>query len=418
MDVKSYVDKVVRAARKASGTVSNATTAQKNAALERMAATILDAREELKLENRKDLDAGVQSGLSAALLDRLELTDKRIEGMAEAILDVVALKDPVGRVIDGWVVPNGLRVSKVRVPLGVVCIIYESRPNVTADAASLCLKSGNAVILRGGKEAINSNLAIHRLLADSCQETGLDPKAIQMIEILEHEAVRELITAEDYVDVVIPRGGKSLIRTVTEASTVPVIKHYEGICHTYVDSDADLEMALRICENAKCQRPGVCNAMETMLVHEAIAKEFLDRMVPIFQQHGVELRGCPKTLKLLPDIVQATEEDWRTEYLDLILSVKIVEGLDEAVAHINGYGSHHSDCIVTNDFSKAQAFLARVDAAAVYVNASTRFTDGGEFGLGAEIGISTDKLHARGPMALEELTSYKWTIIGSGQLRT
>ena len=324
----------------------------------------------------------------------------------------------MGRVIDGWTLPNGLKVRKVRVPLGVVCIIYESRPNVTADAAALCVKSGNAVILRGGKEAINSNIAIHRQLARACEQVGIDGKVVQLIETTDRAVVPELLRADRYVDVVIPRGGKNLIRTVAETATIPVIKHYEGICHVYVDAGCDLDMAVRICENAKCQRPGVCNAMETLLVHEAVAEEFLGRMAPIFGEKDVELRGCERTIEVLPDINSATEEDWRTEYLDLILSVRIVRDVNEAIDHINTYGSAHSDAIVTESQSNAQLFLDRVDSAAVYVNASTRFTDGGEFGLGAEIGISTGKLHARGPMALEELTTYKWTIVGSGQLRT
>jgi len=418
MDAIEYAKDVVVAAKTASASVARASTEQKNAVLRKMADKLLQTRSELKAENDKDLEAGRQAGLSSAMLDRLELTDRRIEGMAEAIRTVASLKDPVGMVIDGWTLPNGLKIKKVRVPLGVICIIYESRPNVTADAASLCLKSGNAVILRGGREALNSNLAIHRQLAAACQEGGVDAHAVQVIKTPDRAVVRELLTAEGFVDVVIPRGGKGLIRTVAETATVPVIKHYEGICHTYVDECADVDMAVSICENAKCQRPGVCNAMETLLVHERVAEQFFQKMMPIFKQRGVEIRGCARTVALVPDAKEANEEDWTTEYLDLILSVKVVGGVQEAIDHVNRYGSSHSDAIVTEDLRSAELFLDLVDSAAVFVNASTRFTDGGQFGLGAEIGISTDKLHARGPMALEELTSYKWTIVGSGQIRT
>jgi len=418
MDAKGYALEVARSAREASVCIARARTTEKNAVLLAMAQNLLDAASELKDENRRDLEAGEKAGLSSAMLDRLELTDNRIDAMAQALRTVAELRDPVGRVIDGWTLPNGLKVQKVRVPLGVVCIIYESRPNVTADAAALCVKSGNAVILRGGTEAINSNLAIHRQLARACEQVGIDRRVVQLIETTDRAVVRELLRADRYVDVVMARGGKDLIRTVAEMATVPVIKHYEGICHTYVDAGCDLGMAVRICENAKCQRPGICNAMETLLIHEAVAEEFLAKMAPVFSQRGVELRGCERTREILPDVKAATEEDWRTEYLDLILSVRIVRDVDEAIDHINTYGSAHSDAIVTESQSNAQRFLDRVDSAAVYVNASTRFTDGGEFGLGAEIGISTGKLHARGPVALEELTTYKWTIVGSGQLRT
>jgi glutamate-5-semialdehyde dehydrogenase len=382
-----------------------------------MAANLLAASDELKAENARDLEAGREAGLSSAMLDRLELTDARIEGMAGAVRKVAALRDPVGRVIDGWVLPNGLKLDKARVPLGVICMIYESRPNVTADAASLCLKSGNAVILRGGKEAIHSNLAIHKQLAAACEEAGIDPRAVQLVETTDRAVVGELLTADQYIDVVIPRGGKGLIRAVVEGSTVPVIKHYEGVCHVFVDATAPLEMAVAICRNAKCQRPGVCNAMETLLVHREIAPEFWPRMRPVFDEEGVELRGCSTCCEMMPDLKKATPDDWLTEYLDLTLSVRVVSGLAEAIEHINRYGSHHSDAIVTGDVRSAQRFLDEVDSACVFVNTSTRFSDGEQFGLGAEIGISTDKLHARGPMALEELTSYKWRVVGDGQLR-
>ena len=418
MDVKAYVARLTSGAAEAAASVAWASTAEKDAALERVAANLLDAREELKAANARDLEAGREAGLSAAMLDRLELTDRRIDDMAGAVRNVKALRDPVGRVLDGWVLPNGLKVDKVRVPLGVVCIIYESRPNVTADAASLCLKSGNAVILRGGKEALHSNLAIHKQIARACEGTAIDPRAVQMVETIDRAVVAELLRADHHVDLVIPRGGKGLIRTVVENSSIPVIKHYEGICHTYVDESADLDMAVGICQNAKCQRPGVCNAMETLLIHEAVAEAFWAKMLPVFQREGVELRGCPACCRTLAGLEPATQEDWTTEYVDMILSVRIVRSLEEAIDHVNRYGSHHSDAIVTRDLQSAQRFLDRVDSATVFVNTSTRFDDGEQMGLGAEIGISTDKLHARGPMALEELTSYKWRIIGSGQLRT
>lgn len=418
MDVKAYVEGLVKGAREAATDAAHASAARKNEVLEGMARNILDARDELKQQNRKDLEAGKEAGLSSAMLDRLALTDKRIDGMAGSIRKVAALKDPVGTVIDGWVRPNGLKVDRVRVPLGVICMIYESRPNVTADAAALCLKSGNAVILRGGKEALQSNLAIHRQIARACQAGGMDPRAVQLVNTPDRAVVNELLRADQYVDVVIPRGGKGLIRTVVENSTIPVIKHYEGICHTFVDETADVEMAVAICRNAKCQRPGVCNAMETLLVHREIAEGFWEKMYPVFEEEGVELRGCPACCEMMPGLRQATSEDWTTEYLDMILSVRVVRSLDEAIEHINRYGSGHSDAIVTQDLRSAQRFLDEVDSATVFVNTSTRFDDGEQLGLGAEIGISTDKLHARGPMGLEELTTYKWRIIGNGQLRS
>ncbi|MFO8008018.1 MAG: glutamate-5-semialdehyde dehydrogenase [Candidatus Brocadiia bacterium] len=417
MDIEAYVNELVENADRAAAQIARASTEAKNRLLKRISQNILDSREELKQENARDLEAGREAGLSDAMLDRLTLSEKRIEGMASSLAKVVALKDPVGRVIDGWVLPNGLKLDKVRVPIGVICMIYESRPNVTADAAALCLKSGNAVILRGGREAIHSNLAIHRQIARACTEEGMDPAVVQLVETTDRAVVPPLLQADQHVDLVIPRGGKGLIRTVVETATVPVIKHYEGICHTYVDRSADLEMAVSICRHAKCQRPGVCNAMETMLVHAEIAEEFLSRAQPVFQEEGVELRGCSVACKLMPGIREASEEDWSTEYLDLILAVRVVDDLDAAIAHIRRYGSAHSDAIVTSDFGSAQRFLDEVDSAAVFVNTTTRWHDGEQFGLGAEIGISTDRLHARGPMALEELTTYKWRVIGDGQLR-
>jgi len=416
-DPKEYAELVARQGKAASRSIARARTELKNAVLDAMAENLLKARDELKEANRRDLQLGKDDGLSPAMLDRLELTDKRIDDMAEAVRTIVKLIDPVGSVIDGWTLPNGLKLRKVRVPIGVVCIIYESRPNVTADAAALCLKSGNAVILRGGKEALNSNLAIHRRLASAMEGSGIDPNTIQMIDTPDREVVKGLLTADKCVDLVIPRGGKGLIRAVVETATIPVIKHYEGICHTFVDESADQDMALRICENAKCQRPGTCNAMETLLVHQGIADEFLPKIAKVLQERGVELRGCRRTRRILEAVGEAAEDDWRTEYLDLILSIRVVDNVEDAIDHINTFGSRHSDAIVTEDLANAERFLDDVDAATVYVNASTRFTDGGQFGLGAEIGISTDKLHARGPMALEELTSYKWQIVGRGQLR-
>ena len=418
MEPQEYAQEVVIKAREASKSIAKARADAKNDVLEHMAQNLLEGRKELREANEKDLAAGREAGLSDALLDRLELTDRRIEKMAAGLRTVAKLKDPVGHVIDGWTLPNGLELTKKRVPLGVVCMIYEARPNVTADAAALCLKSGNAVILRGGKEALHSNMAIHSRLADALEKSDIDSNAIQVIRTTDRSVVDVLLKADDYVNVVIPRGGPGLIRKVAETASVPVIKHYEGICHTYVDKGADLDMAVSICENAKCQRPGVCNAMETMLVHRDVAEDFFARMMPVFEEQGVEIRGCPATRELVPNAGEATEEDWRTEYLANILSVRVVGSLEQAIDHINEYGSSHSDGIVTEHLPSAQQFLDEVDSATVYVNASTRFTDGGQFGLGAEIGISTDKLHARGPMALEELTTYKWTIMGTGQIRT
>ncbi len=417
MDIGKYIGDVTKKARAASRRLAVATSGEKDALLRRMSESIVAGAGGLKTANAADLQAGREAGLSDAMLDRLELTDGRIKEMAGSLLDIVKLKDPVGAVIDGWMLPNGLRLRKVRVPLGVVCIIYESRPNVTADAAALCIKSGNAVILRGGKEAINSNLAIYRLLTRAFEGSRLPGECIQLIETTDRAAVAPLLTADEYVDVVIPRGGKGLIRHVMETATIPVIKHYDGVCHTFVDAGCDFEMALAICENAKCQRPGTCNAMETLLVHEKIAESFLPRLSELLEGRGVELRGCPGTMRILPGIKEAGPEDWSMEYLDLTLSVRLAGGVDEAIEHINTYGSGHSDAIVTSRLESAEKFQSGVDSATVYVNASTRFTDGGQFGLGAEIGISTNKLHARGPMALEELTTYKWLINGEGQLR-
>jgi len=417
MDYKKYALELAAAARKASRKMAALSTDDKNSALFSMADLLERSREEIEDANLKDLEAGKDIGLSAALLDRLRITPDRLQAMADGLRDVAALPDPVGAVIDERVRPNGLAISRVRDPIGVIGIIYESRPNVTVDAAGLCLKSGNAVILRGGKEAIHSNLVLAGILRRAMEETALPVDALQIVSVTDRSVVRELLRMDQFIDVIIPRGGESLIRAVVEGSTIPVIKHYQGICHIYVAPSADPEMALEIVDNAKTQRPGVCNAVETLLVDSAIAESFLPEVAARLASKGVELRGCASARELIPEINPAVEADWRAEYLDLILSVRVVDGVKEAVDHVNNYGSHHSDAIITRDKEEAEYFIRRVDSAAVYLNTSTRFTDGGEFGLGAEIGISTDKLHARGPMGLEELTTYKYVIRGEGQIR-
>ena len=418
MNVKDYVDTIVKDARNASRLMATVSSSAKNAALEQIAHNLLSSKTTLMSENEKDLKAAEKEGLSSAMIDRLRLTDSGIEAMAKGIREVINLTDPVGEIMEESVRPNGLQIQKVRVPIGVIIIIYESRPNVTADAASLCLKTGNATILRGGKESIHSNIAIYRQISSALEKVGLDKKAIQVIETTDREAINYLLKADEYVDLVIPRGGEGLIRNVVENSTIPVIKHYKGVCHTYVDEFANLNMAKDVCLNAKIQRPGTCNAMETMLVHEKIANTFLPAAYKVMSEAGVELRGCEKSRKILPDIKSAAEEDWSTEYLEKILSVKVVSSIEDALNHISAYGSSHSDAIITDDETNAKKFTDEVDSAAVYVNASTRFTDGYEFGMGAEIGISTDKLHARGPMGLNELTSYKYIVHGNGQIRS
>lgn len=406
-------DRAVAAAR----ALAQLSARRKNAILMAMADE-LDARvATLLAANAKDMEAGRQAGLSAAMLDRLLLNEGRIANMSKGLRAVAGLKDPVGTRISRWIRPNGLVIHKVRVPIGVIAIIYEARPNVTADAAGLCLKAGNAVILRGGKEALNSNAAIVEAMMAGGRKKGLPDDAIQLVMSTDREVVRELVQLEGRVDLVIPRGGESLIRAVTEQARVPVIKHYKGVCHVYVDVMANLDMALKIVENAKCQRPGVCNAIEKVLVHQAIAEKFLPAMAERLKLRGVELRGDEEARRIVPDMKPAVEDDWYAEYLDLILAVKVVPDVESAIQHINHYGSHHSDAIVTSDEAAQKKFTDEVDSATVYVNASTRFTDGGEFGMGAEIGISTDKIHARGPMALEELTTYKYVILGNGQIR-
>jgi glutamate-5-semialdehyde dehydrogenase len=392
-------------------------TATKKRALESMAGALVRNASGIMDANKKDLEAAKKSGLSKALVDRLCLTDKRIRAMADSLLQISKLKDPVGEVLETRKRPNGLVIKKVRVPIGVILIIYESRPNVTSDCVGLCLKSGNACILRGGSEAIYSNTAIFECLSREATKSGLPEGAVTLIKDTDRALVNELLSQEGLVDLVMPRGGESLIREVAKNSRIPVIKHYKGVCHTYVDASADLKMASDICFNAKVQRPGVCNAMETMLVARSIAQKFLPSMIKRFESAGVEIRGCAETARVVAGIKRASEEDWYTEYLDLTLSVRVVAGIDEAIAHIMKYGSYHSDAIVTKDKRAAEKFLAAVDSACVYVNASTRFTDGGEFGKGAEIGISTDKIHARGPVGVEEMTSYKYLVYGKGQVR-
>lgn len=417
MSVKEEVVEMARKAKEAFYTLSHLSSEAKDKALLSMAESLEEEREKILEENRKDLEFARKRNLSPALLDRLALNPERIKKMAQGLRDIASLPDPVGEVIRMWKRPNGLQIGKVRVPLGVIGFIYEARPNVTVDAAGLCIKSGNAVILKGGSEATHSNVVIADILQKAIAGEGIPQGAIQLVQRREREVVKELLQLDRYIDVIIPRGGEGLIRTVVENSTIPVIKHYQGICHTYVDEDVDIPMAIKVCYNAKVQRPGVCNAMETLLVHKAIAGKFLPLMARELEKAGVELRGCPLTRKVLTGIKEATEEDWTTEYLDLILSIKVVSNIDDAIQHINTYGSHHSDAIVTENYTRARKFLEEVDSATVYVNASTRFTDGGEFGLGAEVGISTDKLHARGPMGLEELTTYKYIIYGDGQVR-
>lgn len=391
---------------------------KKNTALKKIAAALLENSESIRTENDKDIQNGKAAGLTQSLLDRLRLTPERVEGMANGVLEVASLPDPIGTVLSGSTLKNGLEVTKVRVPLGVIGIIFEARPNVTADAAALCLKSGNAVILRGGKEAINSNRRIAQVMRDAVREAGLPEDCIQLVQDTTRQSSVEMMGLTDYLDVLIPRGGAGLIKAVVENAHVPVIETGVGNCHVYVDKSADLEMAANIIYNAKTSRPSVCNAIETILVHKDIAEKALPQIKARLDEKQVELRGCERTLKILPDsVVPATEDDWYKEYLDFILAVKVVDSMDEAIDHIAKYSSGHSECIVTSDYRASREFTARVDSAAVYVNSSTRFTDGGEFGLGAEIGISTQKLHARGPMGLNELTSMKYIIKGDGQIR-
>lgn len=406
-----------RAAKAASRKMANLDPKVKSKALRSMAKALTNNSSYIIKENVKDVENARKNNMSKALIDRLTLNGKRLKAMADSLTEISKLKDPVGQVLETRLRPNGLLIKKVRVPIGVILCVYESRPNVTSDCIGLSLRSGNCVILRGGSDAINSNTAIFEVLNDEALKSELPEGAITMIRQTDRSIVGSLLAQEGLIDLVMPRGGESLIREVTANSSIPVMKHYKGVCHTYVDESADLDMAMRICFNAKVQRPGVCNAMETMLVNRNIAKKFLPRMIGMFKRAGVEIRGCSETIKMAPGIKRADEEDWYTEYLDLILSVKVVGDVDEAIEHIMKYGSYHSDAIVTKNKKMAERFLNEVDSACVYVNASTRFTDGNQFGKGAEIGISTDKIHARGPVGAEELTSYKYVIYGKGQIR-
>ena len=418
MSLKDEIGIIGRRARQASHVLGNLSTSVKNSALEGMAEALLLSAPGLKEANALDLKAAQAAGLSSAMMDRLTLSDAVVNRMAASLKAIALLPDPVGEVNKISKRPNGLMVGKMRIPLGVIGIIYESRPDVTSDAAGLCLKAGNAVILRGGSEAIHSNVAVAEVLQRVCRERGIPPEAVQVIPTTSRQAVEELLQLEDYIDVIIPRGGEELIRFVVSKSKIPVIKHYKGVCHIFVDASADLDMAQKISYNAKVQRPGVCNAMETLLVHRKIAPSFLPIAADKLQAAGVELRGCPETRRILKDVKEAREEDWAAEYLDLILAVRVVEDLEEAIQHIIRYGSSHTDAIVTQDYTSAQRFIREVPSSTVLVNASTRFSDGFQLGLGAEIGISTTKLHSFGPMGVEDLTTSKFIVYGSGQIRT
>ncbi|HUI67563.1 MAG TPA: glutamate-5-semialdehyde dehydrogenase [Nitrospirota bacterium] len=417
MDIKQYVLEKAKRAKTASRSLANISTEIKNNALFKMAAGLEREADKLIAENKKDLTAAEKKGLSKAMIDRLTLNPDRIKAMADGLREVAALPDPVGEVLRMWRRPNGMEVGRMRVPIGLIGIIYESRPNVTADSAALCLKSGNAVLLRGGSEAVHSNTAIVEVLSKAGAEAGIPEGAVSFIENPDRTCVMEMLKLNQFIDLIIPRGGEGLIRMVSDNSTIPVIKHDKGICHVYVDSKADLKMAEEICFNAKVQRPGTCNAMETMLVHQDVAKTFLPAIIGRMKKAGVEIRGCEKTRAIVPDIKAATDKDWDTEYNDLILNVKVIESMEAAMEHIAAHGSQHSEAIISNDYQNARRFQREVDASAVFVNASTRLNDGFEFGLGAEIGISTTRIHARGPMGLEELTSTKFIVSGNGQIR-
>ena len=415
--LKQEALRLAKQAKIAARQLAPLSAAEKNRALLLMA-DLLEAKSAFLVEeNQKDLELAKTQGVSSALLDRIALDSKRVQAMANGLREVAALADPVREVVKMWRRPNGLQVGRMRIPLGVIGMIYEARPNVTADAAALCLKSGNAVILRGGSEAHHSNQAIGAVLREACAGTRVPADAVQVVQLKDHALVNALLQLEDYIDLIIPRGGEDLIRAVVANSKIPVIKHYKGVCHVYVDSDASLEMAERICFNAKVQRPSVCNAMETLLVHQAMAPTFLPAMIAKYLEAGVEIRGCDKTCALVEGVKPATDEDWTTEYLDLVLAVRVVKDMDEAIDHIERYGSEHTETIVTNSYQKSREFIDRVNSSAVMVNASTRFNDGGELGLGAEIGISTSKIHAFGPMGLEELTTTKFIVFGDGQVR-
>ena len=418
MDIRETVLEMAKNARAASHRLSSLSSSDKDGVLLELADQLMPHADYLLEENEKDVEYARRQGLSKAMLDRLTLDEAKINEMAKGLREVAALPDPVGKITSMWRRPNGLMVGRMRIPLGVIGIIYESRPNVTIEAAALCFKSGNAVVLRGGSEAIRSNTALSLLFRGVLRIKGFPEDAVQFIPTVEREAVNVMLSCEEYIDLIIPRGGEELIRAVVSQSRIPVIKHYKGVCHIFVDESADLEMAYTICLNAKTQRPGVCNAMETLLVHRNIAGAFLPEMAARLRKAGVTLRGCEKTRAIVPDVEAAKEEDWYAEYLDLILAVRIVENLDEAIAHIEKYGSLHTESIITRDYTNSQRFLAEVNSSTVLVNASTRFSDGFQLGLGAEIGISTTKLHAFGPMGLEELTTTKFIVYGNGQIRT
>ena len=414
---RNLILEICKRAKAASYELAKLSTETKNRALFNMAEALEKNTSEILEANQKDVEASKKKGVKEALLDRLILNEERVSKMAQCLREVAALPDPVGEIVKTWTRPNGLIIGQLRVPLGVVAVIYESRPDVTSDASGICLKSGNAVILRGGSDAINSNLAIGRVLNKAAVESGIPEGAIQVVPTTERSAAVELMKMRGYVDVLIPRGGAGLIKAVVENAKVPVIETGTGNCHIYVEEDADLTRAIDIIINAKCQRPGTCNAAEKVLVHRGIASEFIPKAIDALRSHGVEVRGCEETRKIVPDVVPATEEDWYTEYLDLIIAFKVVSGLEEAIDHINKYGTKHSDSILTADFNKALRFIRDVDSAAVYWNASTRFTDGNQYGLGAEIGISTQKMHARGPMSVQHLTTTKYFVLGRGHIR-
>lgn len=418
MNIETTVVEMAKASRTAAKKLARCSSGEKNQALKIIAEKLIQSSEQILEANSQDVKKARENGLSSAMIDRLTITKQVLSAMADGLNEVAGLEDPVGSMDQTWIRPNGLSVSRMRIPLGVIGIIYESRPNVTIDAAGLCIKSGNAVILRGGSEALHSNQALAEVAAMGLAEAGLPQEAVALVPVRDRQAVNVLLQQDEYVDLIIPRGGESLIRFVAENSKIPVLKHYKGVCHVYVDATVDVQMALEICFNAKVQRPGVCNAMETLLVHQDAAEAFLPSMAERFSEAGVEIRGCELTRQLLPDVAAANQQDWPAEYLDLILAVKIVKSMDEALDHIAAYGSGHTEAIVTTDYGRARRFLREADSSVVLVNASTRFNDGGQLGLGAEMGISTSKLHAFGPMGIRELTTTKFVVMGNGQVRT
>ena len=417
MDITQYIQALAQDAKHAASIMAEASTEQKNAALNNIAQLLLDNQSDLIRANEQDLENANAKNLDAPLLDRLTLTAKTVQSMADGLRQIATLPDPIGEMSDFAYRPSGIQVGKMRVPLGVVGIIYESRPNVTADAAGLCLKSGNACVLRGGSEAIHSNTAIAKLIYQGLKMAGLPETAVRLVENTDRQGVGAMLQASDLIDVIVPRGGKGLVARIANEARVPVIKHLDGICHTFIDASANIDMAVKICVNAKTSRYGTCNTMETLLVHQNIADKVLPILWTEYQQKGVEIRSCEKSREWLPESIAAVEDDWATEYLAPILAIKVVENIDEAIAHINHYGSHHTDAIITENYSHSQKFLRAVDSSSVMINASTRFADGFEYGLGAEIGISTDKIHARGPVGLEGLTSQKWIVFGHGEIR-